>query len=502
MASKQDRTFARTAMDIERKYNFDKSFSEAMNLAEQAKRQADEAYSVATNIKGIFFFIRYSAYSDGTNMTEEPQADTVYMGTCSTNVDEAPTDKGAYTWTKILGNDGAKGEDGETGVGVSDMKAQYCISSNKITPPTSGWKDTMDAWSKGTYLWIRHIVTYTNGETVATYPFCDSSWEAVNELDSKIDCEEIFLRLSKGNQGVYRDEQGRYYISAELVKAGIIKSKDGERVVIDLDKGEANIKGIFKTTNTSGTAVAILSSGMLSIDDEDDSYIDTGTYSSRRSNNTSSLYIENWIIDDGQSAYTTYKTPSQSKPLIVGASKDYGNYIRNLSDPYFDNDAVNKAYADKFYDSRSVRSANTVLAAPNGSSGTASFRKLVAGDIPGDCIVEQATKGIWTYRKWNSGIAECWCVLGNQTLSSWSTWGSWYVKDYVFPSQTFPFTFTAVPSVVASQHHVSGTACDFAIYSDGKTTTTATASYSAFRPATTSATVYLSIAIHAFGKWK
>jgi hypothetical protein len=29
-----------------------------------------------------------------------------------------------------------------------------------------------------------------------------------------------------------------------------------------------------------------------------------------------------------------------------------------------------------------------------------------------DAIVEQGTSGIWTYRKWKSGIAECW---GNHT---------------------------------------------------------------------------------------
>ena len=28
-----------------------------------------------------------------------------------------------------------------------------------------------------------------------------------------------------------------------------------------------------------------------------------------------------------------------------------------------------------------------------------------------DYIVEQGTSGIWTYRKWNSGIAECWALL-------------------------------------------------------------------------------------------
>lgn len=36
--------------------------------------------------------------------------------------------------------------------------------------------------------------------------------------------------------------------------------------------------------------------------------------------------------------------------------------------------------------------------------------KLSAHDkaLSVDYIVEQGTSGIWTYRKWNSGIAECW----------------------------------------------------------------------------------------------
>lgn len=29
---------------------------------------------------------------------------------------------------------------------------------------------------------------------------------------------------------------------------------------------------------------------------------------------------------------------------------------------------------------------------------------------PTDYVVEQGTSGIWTYRKWNSGVVECWGV--------------------------------------------------------------------------------------------
>lgn len=50
-----------------------------------------------------------------------------------------------------------------------------------------------------------------------------------------------------------------------------------------------------------------------------------------------------------------------------------------------------------------------------------------------DFIVEQGTSGIWTYRKWNSGIAECWGRAENNSIpSGWSTTGV---------NLALPFTF-------------------------------------------------------------
>lgn len=33
----------------------------------------------------------------------------------------------------------------------------------------------------------------------------------------------------------------------------------------------------------------------------------------------------------------------------------------------------------------------------------------------GDYVVDTGTSGIWSYRKWNSGIAECWLTAGYMT---------------------------------------------------------------------------------------
>ena len=67
-----------------------------------------------------------------------------------------------------------------------------------------------------------------------------------------------------------------------------------------------------------------------------------------------------------------------------------------------------------------------------------------------DYIVEQGTSGQWTYRKWNSGIAECWIkydVSVGVTTSS-AQYGGYRSDSISVPS--FPFTFTAVPSLTIS----------------------------------------------------
>ena len=57
-----------------------------------------------------------------------------------------------------------------------------------------------------------------------------------------------------------------------------------------------------------------------------------------------------------------------------------------------------------------------------------------------DYIVEQGTSGIWTYRKWASGVAECWGEYSgdNEPLTTPAApFTSYWLKDIAYP-----FTFT------------------------------------------------------------
>lgn len=68
-----------------------------------------------------------------------------------------------------------------------------------------------------------------------------------------------------------------------------------------------------------------------------------------------------------------------------------------------------------YYDSKINRSANTVLAAPNGSSGSATFRKLVAADIPS--LDYMSTKG---------GYSQPIVLAAGYVYRSSSSSSSWY----------------------------------------------------------------------------
>lgn len=110
-----------------------------------------------------------------------------------------------------------------------------------------------------------------------------------------------------------------------------------------------------------------------------------------------------------------------------------------------------------------------------------------------DYVIEQGISGIWTYRKWNSGIAECW-GKHTETLSRYATFGPFYGYNtsVAFPSNLF--VSTPVHTYTAS---VSST---FAMPASGiGVSATSTALYAL---AAIDGTYECSFEIMAKGKWK
>ena len=134
------------------------------------------------------------------------------------------------------------------------------------------------------------------------------------------------------------------------------------------------------------------------------------------------------------------------------------------------------------------------------SSFPSSFSSSLNATVK-DYIVETGTSGIWTYRKWNSGIAECW---GIYTMASSCTlaWGSLYYSNKTCSRINYPFTFTARPQETVS---LRLDAYSGWLYADsegkGMNTTTQTAVYGFLRPSTMGETT-IRYEFYVIGKWK
>ena len=72
-----------------------------------------------------------------------------------------------------------------------------------------------------------------------------------------------------------------------------------------------------------------------------------------------------------------------------------------------------------------------------------------------DYVVAQGISGNWRYRKWNSGIAECWAKI-TQTVTPGDVWtGTLNLAPYVI-SVTTPIEFTSIDCVNANAHVGTG----------------------------------------------
>lgn len=75
------------------------------------------------------------------------------------------------------------------------------------------------------------------------------------------------------------------------------------------------------------------------------------------------------------------------------------------------------------------------------------------GSALDDYVVAEGTSGIWRYRKWASGIAECW---GARELTV-SVTTKWYTLYYgAFDRVNYPFTFDGAPNEYITVNGASG----------------------------------------------
>ena len=84
---------------------------------------------------------------------------------------------------------------------------------------------------------------------------------------------------------------------------------------------------------------------------------------------------------------------------------------------------------------------------------TGYFNQIYIGGNPVSVIEEEGTSGSWYYRKWNSGIAECWCAVDDTVTYEGAAFGGYlyYTGLYIYP-----LNFISVPTVSYNATFTSG----------------------------------------------
>lgn len=146
-----------------------------------SKVETVEKTAITSTIEEFYLSSSPTSLSGGSWVTTQPtwtQGKYIWRRTKVTKGDGTTSYSPSQNGVCITGNTGA------TGKGVSSITIEFYLSNSKTTQSGGSWTTTMPTWTSGKYLWTRNKIVYTNpASTVYTTPICDSSWEAVNEIE-------------------------------------------------------------------------------------------------------------------------------------------------------------------------------------------------------------------------------------------------------------------------------------------------------------------------------
>ena len=116
-------------------------------------------------------------------------------------------------------------------------------------------------------------------------------------------------------------------------------------------------------------------------------------------------------------------------------------------------------------------------------------------------VVESGTSGMWTYRKWSDGTAECWGIVSKTTnFAVWAApiyYGTTYTGNQAYPTNLF----ISEPVVTALMQHGGGADVWLGLDSQNPANNTRSPSFYPLRLNTTGQATY-KVGIHAIGKWR
>lgn len=229
-------------------------------------------------------------------------------------------------------------------------------------------------------------------------------------------------------------------------------------------------------SGTKGSASVVIGSGKLSVDNQ--YCIQITVIDSKKGTSTSTYLLS--------AAVFTIDFKNGGKGVAIGKPAD--------TDNLFD---VN--WATRIRDALTVNKNATVSGKLNANGGL-----TIANSPVNDYVIAQGRSGIWTYRKWQSGFAECWCTTSNNVITD-TKWGNVYYSQGRQGGYALPFTFVTTGDYQDNPQGIVTLQSDSGNYwfqvSDACTTTRAPMGY-VMCPAVPGSALSILITFYVRGRWR
>lgn len=146
--------------------------------------------------KSQYVHIRYSANANGSNMTDTPQSNTVYIGLANTTSPTAPATNASYTWSKFKGEPGQQGSPGIPGAPGTDGQTTYTWVKYADNDKGAGISDNPEG---KLYIGLAfNKITATESNTASDY-----TWSLMPQ-NIEIGGRNIFLNSTTKQWGAFK----------------------------------------------------------------------------------------------------------------------------------------------------------------------------------------------------------------------------------------------------------------------------------------------------------
>jgi hypothetical protein len=403
---------------------------------------------------------------------------------------------GRYLWqrSKVIYGDGTisylpsedgvcvTGNDGSSGKGISSIVEYYAVNSSSTTAPTEWFTSPQSTTETNRYLWNYSEITYTDGtsDSTAKRIIGTQGTKGTNAADSGyLTWNSSTSTLTVGNTNV--SSYGKLDITPSAVN---IKNSSGTTLA------KMNGSG-FVTYDSSGTQLASISNNTLELGrvyttytpdngSETAGYIPLLTIdaSTNTNDSSSSPRVVRYYCGPRYGGHTFYARDNEDgqNMEVMSISAGMEGYVdvsgyfsaKYITENGYDNVNTNNlasalngtiltgnlyhvgnAYGDNKYIHTGILSdyfsAGTGLSKSTTTDNAGGVTKITFSSSATDYVTSNGTSNGWRYRKWNSGLIECWCSVS--ITPSFSTWHTdFYISSSTYGNYAYPFTMSN-PSV-------------------------------------------------------